>query len=116
MPRQPRSTSGIKHRAGELRKVSTPAEAKLWDCLRRNKINGVSFRRQHAVDKYITDFCSPREKLIIELDGSQHVADSDAERTRFLMERGYKVIRFWNEDVIKDIENILLVIRQALEK
>ena len=68
------------------------------------------------MDKYITDFCSPREKLIIELDGSQHGGDPDAERTRFLMERGYKVIRFWNEDVIKDIENVLLVIRQALEK
>lgn len=88
----------------------------LWEKLRlMRKQDGVHFRRQHAIDKYITDFCAPREKLIIELDGSQHGGKTDEERTGFLTKRGYKVLRFWNEEVIKDIENVLLVIRQALE-
>jgi very-short-patch-repair endonuclease len=104
------------HRAGELRKVSTPAEASLWAYLRGNKINGVNFRRQHAIDKYITDFCSPRKKLIIELDGSQHGEDSDAERTAFLEKQGYRVLRFWNLQVLKDIEGVLGIIKRALEE
>ena len=80
------------------------------------KEDGIHFRRQHAIDKYITDFCSPREKLVIELDGSQHGSASDAERTAFLERRGYRVLRFWNAQVLKDIEAVLIAIRQALEE
>ncbi len=58
------------HRAGELRKESTPAESKLWAYLRGKKLNGVSFRRQHAIGNYIVDFVSLKQKLIIELDGT----------------------------------------------
>ena len=66
------------------------------------------------------DFCAPRKKLIIELDGSQHLEQDasqyDAERTRYLESRGYQVIRFWNNQVMNDIEAILVVILNALEK
>lgn len=106
------------HRAGELRKELTPAERKLWAYLRNNKINGVSFRRQHAIGKYIPDFCAVQEKLIIELDGSQHLEQEtyDAERTKYLEEQGYKVIRFWNNQVMNDMNSVILAITYAIEE
>jgi len=77
-------------RARALRKELTPAERKLWSALRGNKLNGVSFRRQHAIGNYIVDFVSIKKKLIIELDGSQHLEQSeyDEERTRYLELQG----------------------------
>jgi len=68
-----RSTPKMMHRAGELLREQTPAEAKLWAYLRAQRANGVHFRRQHAIGPYITDFCAPLQKLVIELDGSQHL-------------------------------------------
>lgn len=89
-----RSNSRTMHRAGELRKEPTPAEKKLWSYLRRDKLNGVSFRRQHAIGNFIVDFVSIKKKLIIELDGSQHLeqVEYDVERSRYLESQGYKVI------------------------
>lgn len=99
-----------------LRKESTPAEQKLWSRIRNDQL-GVTFRRQHAVGIYIPDFCSPRAKLIIELDGSQHLeqAEYDQERTKYFESVGYKVIRFWNNDVMNKIEEVLLTITYVLE-
>jgi len=116
MPRPHRSTPTIMRRAGELRKESTPAERKLWAYLREDKL-GVKFRRQHAVGRYIPDFCSPDAKLVIELDGSQHMQqeENDEERTKYLEALGYKVIRFWNGDVMNNIDGVLLAIIQSLE-
>jgi very-short-patch-repair endonuclease len=78
--------------------------------------DGIHFRRQHAIGKYIVDFCAPRKKLIIELDGSQHLEqrDYDAERTQFLEAQGYRVLRFWNSDVINTTDAVLQVIWNAL--
>ena len=103
-------------RARELRRNQTEAEAKLWACLRRKQLNGVSFRRQHAIGPYIVDFCAIKAKLIIELDGSQHLdqAAYDAERTAFLESKGYRVLRFWNPEVLQDMEAVLRAITQAL--
>lgn len=116
MPRKPRSNPKTKHRAIELRKASTPAERKLWSRIRNDQL-GVTFRRQHAVGIYVPDFCSPKAKLIIELDGSQHFEQQeyDKERTKYLGSQGYKVIRFWNNDVIKDIEDVIRTIIDAME-
>jgi very-short-patch-repair endonuclease len=116
MPRPPRSNPKTKHNAIQLRKKSTPAERKLWSRIRDDQL-GVTFRRQHAVGNYIPDFCSPKAKLIIELDGSQHLEQEeyDNERTKYLEALGYKVIRFWNNDVMKDIEGVMLSILHALE-
>ena len=113
-----RSTPKILHQAGELRKETTPAEKKLWAYLRLMREDGVRFRRQHAIGIYITDFCAPRKKLIIEVDGSQHMEREayDKERTKYLESQGYKVIRFWNNDVINNIEGVILVIMNALKK
>jgi very-short-patch-repair endonuclease len=106
MPRSPRSNPRTKHQAINLRKTSTPAESKLWSRIRNDQL-GINFRRQHAVGKYISDFCSPQAKLVIELDGSQHMEQDasqyDAERTRYLESRGYRMIRFWNNQVMNDI-------------
>ena len=72
MPRKQRSNPKIKHQAIQLRKDPTPAERKLWSRIRNDQL-GVTFRRQHAVGNYVPDFCSPKAKLIIEMDGSQHL-------------------------------------------
>ena len=117
MPRPKRSNPKTKHQAIQLRKKSTPAEKKLWSRIRNDQL-GVTFRRQHAVGKYIPDFSSPKAKLIIELDGSQHL-ESDASqydeaRTKYLESQGYKVIPFWNNDVMNNLEGVLLAIIHAL--
>ena len=79
--------------------------------------DGVRFRRQHAIGTYITDFCAPRKKLIIELDGSQHLEQDeyDEVRTKYLESQGYKVIRFWNNDVMNNIEGVISSIVNKLE-
>jgi len=116
VPRKPRSNPKTKHKAIVLRKESTPAERKLWSRIRNDQL-GVTFRRQHAVGNYIPDFCSPKAKLIIELDGSQHLEQEkyDQERTKYLESLGYKVIRFWNNDVMNKIEEVILIITYAME-
>ena len=106
------------HRAGELRQNQTEAEAKLWSRLRAHRMAGVQFRRQHAIGNYIVDFCSPRRKLVIELDGSQHLDQSeyDAERTKYLEAKGYHVLRFWNNEIINEIDAVLNVIWTEINK
>lgn len=111
-----RTTSKGYENARNLRKELTPAERKLWAYLRGDKLEGINFRRQHAIGNYITDFCSPKAKLIIELDGSQHLEQQeyDQERTKYLEEQGCKVIRFWNNQVMNNIEGVILVIMEAI--
>ena len=113
-----RSTPKIMHRAGELRKEPTPAESKLWAYLRGDKLDGVNFRRQHAIGNYIVDFVAIKKNLIVELDGSQHLqqAPYDAERTRYFASMGYKVIRFWNDAVMNDINGVLRAIQMKLQE
>src|SRR6187549_2674631 len=112
------STPKMMQRAGELRQNQTEAEARLWSRLRAHRMAGVQFRRQHAIGDYIVDFCSPRRKLIIELDGSQHLdqAEYDLERTQYLETKGYRVLRFWNNDVMNDIDIVLNTIWNEINK
>ena len=81
-----RTTLEVFNRAQELRHNQTDAEVRLWAHLRAHRLSGVSFRRQHAIGPYVVDFCAPRVKLIIELDGSQHLdqQEYDQERTAYL--------------------------------
>jgi len=113
-----RTTPKIFTRAQELRHHQTEAETKLWAYLRSHRMSGAGFRRQHAIGNYIVGFCAPRQKLIIELDGSQHLElkEYDIERTAFLESKGYRVIRFWNNDVTKDIEGVAKTILDALHQ
>lgn len=111
-----RSTPKIKNRARELRKEPTEAESKLWIYLRELREDGIPFRRQHAVGPYIADFAAPRSKLIIEIDGGSHGGQEeyDAERTKFFKSKGYRVLRFWNYDVMKNINDVMATIQKEL--
>ena len=91
--------------AKEMRKEMTKQEFKLWNILKSNQL-GFKFRRQHPVGDFITDFCCLEKKLVIELDGGQHIEqeDYDKQRTAFLNSCGFKVIRFWNNEFMKNID------------
>ena len=112
------TTPKMMRRAGELRRNQTEAEAKLWSRLRTHRVNGIQFRRQHAIGNYIVDFCSPRRKLIIEVDGSQHLEqdDYDSERTKYLESLGYRVLRFWNNEVLNNMDMVMRVICDEVNK
>jgi len=99
--------------ARKLRQTPTDAELRLWSRLRRKQLDGYRFRRQQPFGSYVVDFFCPEANLIIEVDGGQH-ADDTGERTRWLTARGYRVIRFWNNDVFANTEGVLLKIREAL--
>ena len=111
-----RTTPKVFGHAKQLHRNMTPAEVKLWARLRAHRLEGVHFRNQHAIGNYVVDFCAPRKKLIIELDGSQHMEQEgyDKERTQYLESKGYTVIRFWNHDVMKDIDSVIRAIIQAV--
>ena len=113
-----RTTPKIFKRAQELRRDMTPAEIKLHGHLRAHRMGGVHFRPQHAIGNYIVDFCAPRKKLIIELDGSQHLEQDeyDEERTKYLEARGYRVLRFWNNDVTNRLNDVLTAIWKTLNE
>ncbi len=103
-----------------LRKRQTDAERALWSKLRNKQIEGVKFRRQQPIGSYIVDFVSLERKLIIEIDGGQHnqrkVREKDEEREKWLKEKGYQILRFWNNDVLTNIEGVLEKIKETLEE
>jgi very-short-patch-repair endonuclease len=111
-----RTTPKVFAHSRELRHNTTPAEQKLWNALRACQPEGVHFRRQHAIGNYIVDFCAATQKLIIELDGGQHLEQEayDNERTIFLESKGYQVLRFWNNEVQNDLEGVMNVILEKL--
>ena len=100
--------------AKQLRSNQTEAESKLWYYLRRKQLNGLKFRRQYAVGPYIVDFVNLKIGLIIEIDGGQHneekIVSYDQQRTVFLENCGYKVIRFWDNEIFENINEVLEVI------
>ena len=95
--------------ARALRRDLTDAERKLWYGLRDRRLEGRKFRRQYALGRYVVDFVCLDEMLVVEVDGSQH-ADTAAEdviRSSWLQSRGFRVLRFWNNDVLKNIDGVL---------
>jgi very-short-patch-repair endonuclease len=117
---KPKPSQQIRHRAKTLRRNATDAEKKLWHALRDGQLLGIKFRRQHPIDEYIVDFAAPALKLIIELDGGQHNEAPnqacDAARTAALQNAGWRVVRFWNNEVHENIEGVLQVISHALTR
>lgn len=102
--------------AKSLRRNLTDAEQKLWYNLRAHRFMGLKFKRQKPVGCYVVDFVCIEKKLVIELDGGQH-ADSlkyDGERDAWLHSQGYTVLRFWNNELINEIEGVLERIRLVL--
>jgi len=101
-------------RARELRRDMTDAERFLWRHLRAGQLVH-KFRRQHPIGPYIVDFACPSAKLIVELDGGQHAGSAcDASRDAFLRREGYRLLRFWNNDVLQNPEGALGMILQQL--
>jgi very-short-patch-repair endonuclease len=102
--------------ARNLRKRQTRAEHFLWRQLRARHLREVKFRRQVPIDNYIVDFVSFEKKIVIELDGGQHAETtaSDAVRDSWLRGRGYKVLRFWDNEVFQNMEGVLEVIRRNI--
>jgi very-short-patch-repair endonuclease len=112
-----RTSRKMQARARELRKEMTPAEKKLWQHLRNGQLDGSHFRKQHAVGTYIVDFFCAKSKLVVEVDGDSHAGqvEYDAERTRWLNEEEhYRVIRFANREVLRNVEDVLEAIRTCL--
>lgn len=112
-----RTTPKVFGHAKQLHRNMTPAEVKLWARLRAHRLESVHFRNQHAIGNYVVDFCAPRKKLIIELDGSQHMEQEeyDKERTEYLESKGYRVLRFWNNDVMSNTDSVIRAIIQAMD-
>ena len=110
-----RASYPIRLRARELRREATPAEAYLWSHLRGRQLQGLKFRRQHPIDRYIVDFVCVEARLIVEVDGDIHLAQQeyDAFRTGYLESRGYRVIRFANDTVLNNVDAVLAAIQQA---
>nr|WP_286948597.1 DUF559 domain-containing protein [Pseudomonas sp. UBA6718] len=107
---------GLKENAKTLRIQMTDAETLLWYHLRAHRFMGLKFKRQKPVGRYIVDFVCLEQFLVIELDGGQHMeqADQDRERDQYLSERGYRVLRFWNHQVLGETEAVLERIRQEV--
>ncbi len=103
--------------AKELRKRSTLMEIKLWHQLRSRRFSGIKFRRQCVLGPYIVDFLSVEKKLVIEVDGGQHYFQKEYDdiRTQFLHSLGYKVIRFWNNEIQYQFESVMEKIYQSLD-
>ena len=103
-------------RARTLRQTATDAERLLWGAIRDRRLNGLKFRRQHSVGPYVADFICLDRMLIVELDGGQHTPEADAPRTAYLERRGYRVLRFWNPDVLTGMDTVLETILAAAEE
>ena len=105
--------------AKEMRSNMTPAETKMWRILRGKRFQDLKYKRQVLIGNYIVDFLCEDKKIIIEIDGGQHNEElniqSDKNRTRYLENNGYKVLRFWNNEVMKNIDGVMEVIFREVE-
>ncbi len=104
-------------RARDLRKTMTVPERKLWRALSDRKVSGFRFRRQHPIGLFIADFVCLERQLVVEVDGSQHTENDqiehDTRRTEWLQAEGYRVIRFWSNDVMQSIDGVVQSILEA---
>jgi len=112
MPNQNRL---ISPHAKQLRQDLTDAERALWHELRARRLSGFEFKRQWTLGPYVVDFCCWEARPIVEVDGGQHNDEMDARRTTWLEGEGYRVVRFWNNEVLENREGVLQAIIEALE-
>ncbi len=106
----------LRDRARQLRHNQTEAEHRLWARLRARQLCSAKFRRQHPIGHFIADFCCMERGLVVELDGGQHAvqAEADQRRPSFMASRGFRVLRFWDNEVMEDIDAVLGQIADAL--
>lgn len=113
----PREDKKLTQLARTLRNNMTVQEIKIWQYLKNRQIDGVKFRRQFILGKYICDFVSLENKIVIEIDGSQHIeSNSDLQRDEFLKSIGFKVLRFWNNDIDNNIEGVISKINNVISQ
>ena len=111
--KRPPGSESLK-RARRLRRDMTDAEIKLWSRIRASQL-GVKFRKQTGLAGFIADFVSIEAKLVVEVDGGQHdLREEDGARTAEMRAIGYRTIRFWNHDVLQNIDGVLMTIQTAL--
>ncbi len=115
-PTHPKPTPVVHRRARQLRRDQTDAERKLWMRLRNAQLAGLKFRRQFPIGDFIADFCCRDRWLVVELDGGQHATQvmKDARRTAILAEHGYRVVRFWDNEVLTNLEGVVDQIARVL--
>jgi very-short-patch-repair endonuclease len=103
-------------RARTLRQNMTEAERRVWQVLRSQQMKGFKFRRQVPIGRYIADFVCHEARLIVEIDGGQHDRSSprEAERTGFLQNQGYRIVRFWNNEILANLEGVHQTIADEL--
>jgi very-short-patch-repair endonuclease len=105
----------VSGKARQLRVVMTDAERRLWAALRGRRLQGFKFRRQHPLGPYILDFACIEHRLVIEADGGQHAdCEHDRRRTGWLEARGWRVVRFWNNEILANTDGVLDAILRAL--
>jgi|SRR5580704_18607423 very-short-patch-repair endonuclease len=111
-PTLPRDTSR------QLRANATEAEQKLWSRLRKRQLYGLQFRRQYSIGPFFADFVCLEAKLVVEVDGSQHAdeEDQDESRSAFLRANGFRMLRFWNSDVMSDVDSVVERIANVLQQ
>jgi primosomal protein N' (replication factor Y) len=107
------ASTGIHDRARRLRRDSTDAERALWHALRRNAL-GANFRRQHPIPPYIADFACVEARIVVEVDGGQHGGPRDTTRDAAMRAAGWRVLRFWNDEVLRNRAGVLTRIQEAL--
>ncbi|HEX2764911.1 MAG TPA: endonuclease domain-containing protein [Allosphingosinicella sp.] len=105
----------ISPHAGPLRQAATDAERALWRELRARRLGGHKFRRQWTIGPYIADFCCLERRLVVEADGGQHSPEGDRSRTNYLRANGFRILRFWNNDALRNMDGVLISILEALE-
>ena len=105
----------INPRATALRRNMTDAEKRMWNHLRNRQLGGHKFKRQWSLGPYIVDFCCIERRVVVEVDGGQHSPQSDGRRTTELNAMGYRVVRFWNNDVLENTEGVLTSLLAELE-
>ncbi|MBI5783280.1 MAG: endonuclease domain-containing protein [Gammaproteobacteria bacterium] len=112
-----RYTPEVRARVRNLRRRQTDAELKLWRHLRARQINMAKFRRQHPIGQFVVDFCCPEHRLVVELDGGHHAtqAQEDRRRTEIIAQHGFHVLRFWDDEVLKNTEAVLEVIVSVMQ-
>ena len=98
-----------------LRLHSTKAERLLWRHLRNRQIAGLKFRRQATIGPYVVDFLCVEARLVVEADGGQHSPEGDAARTQHLEQRGLQLLRFWNNDILQNLEGVLSTLATSLD-
>ena len=105
----------LKQFAQNLRNNPTDVERLLWQRLKSSQVEGIKFRRQQVLENFIVDFVSFEKKIVIELDGGQHAEtiEKDKRRDDCLIMNGYKVLRFWDNEIIQNMEGVLEVIRTS---